>query len=95
MAGKADIVDHIADKAELSKKQANAAFEAMVEAITSNLRKGERVTVPGFGTFAVGERAARIGRNPKTGQSIRIAASKNVRFKSGKDLKEGLNKKRR
>jgi DNA-binding protein HU-beta len=95
MAGKADIVDHIADKAELSKKQAGAAYEAMVDAITSSLRKGERVTVPGFGSFAVGERAARTGRNPKTGQSIKIAASKNVRFKAGKDLKEGLNKKRR
>jgi DNA-binding protein HU-beta len=91
MAGKADIVDYIADNVEgISKRQANQAFESMIEAISMHLEKGDRVQVPGFGSFSVSERAARTGRNPKTGQSIKIAASKNVRFKTGKDLKDSL-----
>ena len=91
MAGKADIVDYIADNVEgISKRQASQAFESMVEAMAMHLEKGERVQVPGFGSFSVSERAARTGRNPKTGQSIKIAASKNVRFKVGKDLKDSL-----
>lgn len=91
MAGKADIVDYIADNVEgISKRQANQAFESMVEAMCMHLEKGDRVQVPGFGSFSVSERAARTGRNPKTGQSIKIAASKNVRFKVGKDLKDSL-----
>ena len=91
MAGKADIVDYIADNVEgISKRQANQAFESMIEAISMHLEKGDRVQVPGFGSFSVSERAARTGRNPKTGQSIKIAASKNIRFKTGKDLKDSL-----
>jgi DNA-binding protein HU-beta len=91
MAGKADIVDYIADNVEgISKRQANQAFESMIEAISMHLEKGDRVQVPGFGSFSVSERAARTGRNPKTGQSIKIAASKNVRFKTGKGLKDSL-----
>lgn len=92
MAGKADIVDFIADNVEgISKRQANQAFESMIEAVRMHLEKGERVQVPGLGSFTVSERAARTGRNPKTGQAIKIAASKNVRFKAGKELKDSLN----
>ena len=92
MAGKADIVDHVADQVEgLTKKQAGEAADAVFEAITAHLTRGERVTVPSFGSFSVAERAARKGRNPATGEEIQIAASKNVKFKSGKDLKERVN----
>jgi DNA-binding protein HU-beta len=93
MAGKAEFVEHIANSVEgITKKQAAAAFEAMVQAVSDQLARGERVQIPGFGSFSVSERAARTGRNPKTGQSIRIAASKNVRFKAGKDLKDSINR---
>lgn len=96
MAGKAEIVENIANSVEgITKRQATAAFEAMVQAVSDQLARGERVQVPGFGSFNVSERAARTGRNPKTGESIKIGASKNVRFKAGKDLKDALNKKRR
>jgi len=92
MAGKTDIVDYIADNVEgISKRQANQAFESIIEAICMHLEKGERVQVPGLGSFAISERAARTGRNPKTGESINIAASKNVRFKAGKELKDSVN----
>jgi DNA-binding protein HU-beta len=92
MAGKADIVDYIADNVEgISKRQATEAFESAIESICMHLEKGDRVQVPGFGSFSVSERAARTGRNPKTGESIEIAASKNVKFKPGKELKDSLN----
>ena len=92
MAGKSDIVDYIADNVEgISKKQASQAFESLVEVIVMHLEKGERVQVPGLGSFALSARAARTGRNPKTGAAIAIAASKNVRFKAGKDLKDSVN----
>jgi DNA-binding protein HU-beta len=92
MAGKVDIVDYIADNVEgISKKQANEAFESMVEAIAMHLERGERVQIPGLGSFSLGERKARTGRNPKTGEAIAIAASKTVRFKAGKDLKGSVN----
>ena len=92
MAGKADIVDFIADNVEgISKKQANQAFESLVEVIVMHLERGERVQVPGLGSFSRSERKARTGRNPKTREPIEIAASKNVRFKAGKDLKDSLN----
>jgi DNA-binding protein HU-beta len=91
MAGKADIVNHIADSVDgISKKDAAAALDGMVEAISTQLARGERVSIPGFGSFIVGERAARMGRNPKTGEAIKIKASKSVRFKAGKDLKDRL-----
>ena len=92
MAGKSDLVDYIADNVEgISKKQANEAFESVVEAIVMHLERGERVQVPGLGSFSLGARAARTGRNPKTGEAISIAASKTVRFKAGKDLKGSVN----
>ena len=92
MAGKTDIVDFIADNVEgISKKQASEAFESFVEVVCMHLERGERVQVPGLGSFAPSERAARTGRNPKTGEAIQIPASKNVRFKAGKDLKSTVN----
>ncbi len=93
MAGKAHIVDAVVDAVEgLTKKQAAEAFDAVFASITSYLKDGERVTLPGFGSFSVTERAARTGRNPATGASIQIAASKNARFKAGKDLKDAVNR---
>mgnify|MGYP001559425909 FL=1 len=93
MAGKADIVDHVAGAVDgLTKKQAGEAFEAVIDAITRGLKKGDRIQIPGFGSFSVSKRAARKGRNPATGATISIKASKNARFKAGKDLKEALNK---
>lgn len=94
MAGKADVVEQVSRQADLTKKQAAAVFDAIFHAFTRYLEKGERVSVPGFGTFAVAQRAARNARNPVTGETIRIKASKNVRFKPGKDLKEALNRRR-
>jgi DNA-binding protein HU-beta len=92
MAGKSDIVEFIADNVEgISKKQASEAFESFVEVICMHLERGERVQVPGLGSFAPSQRAARTGRNPKTGEAIDIPASKNVRFKAGKDLKSTVN----
>jgi DNA-binding protein HU-beta len=91
MAGKADIVDEIADKTGISKKQAADAFEVILASISKSLKKGERVQLPGFGSFAVSKRNARQGRNPATGATIHIPASKTVRFKIGKDLKDRLN----
>jgi DNA-binding protein HU-beta len=96
MAGKADLVNSIADSVEgLTRRQAAEAFEAVFAAITAALKAGESARVPGFGSFAVSERAARKGRNPATGEAISIKASKNVRFKVGKELRESLNTKKR
>jgi DNA-binding protein HU-beta len=93
MAGKADIVEKVFNSVEdVTKKQAAEAFDCIFEAITKHLAKGERVQIPGFGSFSVSKRAARKGRNPATGATINIPASKNVRFKSGKDLKDSVNK---
>ena len=93
MAGKADIVEHVAGSVEgLTKKAAGEALEAAIDAISKGLKKGDRVQIPGFGSFVVSKRAARKGRNPATGATITIKASKNVRFKAGKELKEALNK---
>ena len=88
---KADFVAAIADAAELSRTEAANAVDAMVSVITKTLKKGENVTLVGFGTFEVRTRAARQGRNPKTGETINIAASKNPSFKAGKALKDAVN----
>jgi DNA-binding protein HU-beta len=96
MAGKADLVSVIVDSVEgITRRQAVAAFEAIVDAVSSSLKAGESVKIPGLGSFAVAERGARKGRNPATGESITIKASKTVRFKAGKDLKEAVNTKKR
>ena len=91
MPNKADLIDTIANAADLSKSQAGAALEALLGDITGALSKGERVAIAGFGTFQISERAARQGRDPQTGATIQIAASKNVRFKAGKQLKDAVN----
>jgi DNA-binding protein HU-beta len=91
MPGKADVINAIADKAGISKKEAAAAFEAFVTYIADACQSGERCAVPGLGSFQVTQRKAREGRNPRTKEPIRIPASKNVRFKAGKDLRDLLN----
>ena len=96
MASKADLVNSIVDSVDgITRKQATAAFDAVFTAINDALKAGESAKVPGFGSFTVSERGARKGRNPATGESITIKASKGVRFKAGKELKESVNSKRR
>ncbi len=88
---KTELVNAIAEKAEITKADAGRALDATIEAIQETLAKGEQVSLVGFGTFSVRERAARQGRNPRTGESIDIPASKNAAFKAGKALKDSLN----
>ena len=88
---KTELIDHIAKQADISKAAAGRALEAIVAGIRSSLRKGNSVTLVGFGTFAVGKRAARTGRNPRTGASIKIKAAKVPKFRPGKALKDSLN----
>jgi DNA-binding protein HU-beta len=95
MAGKADFVNRIVESAGLTRRQAAEIFDTVFDAITESLKGGEPAKVPGFGSFTVAERAARKGRNPATGASINIKASKTVRFKAGKELKEAVSKKKR
>ncbi len=87
---KSELVSSIAEGAEISKADAGRALDAMVASIGDALGKGEQVTVIGFGTFSVRERAARQGRNPQTGKPMQIAASKGVGFKAGKQLKDAV-----
>ena len=89
---KTELVAAIAEKAELSKKDAESALSAMVEAITEALTKEDKVQLIGFGTFSVKERKARTGRNPATGATIKIKATKAVSFKVGSELKETAKK---
>jgi DNA-binding protein HU-beta len=91
MAGKADVIDAMAEQAGISKKEAAAAFDAFVRYISDTCQNGERCAIPGLGSFHVTERKAREGRNPRTKEKINIPASKNVRFKAGKDLRDVLN----
>ena len=88
---KTELIDHIAKQADISKAAAGRALEAIVGGIRGSLRKGNSVTLVGFGTFTVGKRAARTGRNPRTGDSIRIKAAKVPKFRPGKALKDSLN----
>jgi DNA-binding protein HU-beta len=88
---KADLVQSIAQKTELSKKDAEAALNSFVESVEESLAKGEKVTLVGFGTFEVKARAARTGVNPQTKAKIKIPASKAPAFRAGKDLKEKVN----
>jgi len=87
---KAQLIDYVAAKADISKAAAGRAIDAMIESVTETLEKDESVTLVGFGTFSVRDRAARIGRNPQTGAEIQIAASKLPVFKAGKLLKDAL-----
>lgn len=95
MAGKAEIVDAISNDAGLSKKDATAALDAIVNSIKGSLKKGERVAIPDLGIFSVSDRKARTGINPQTKAKIKIAASKATKFKAAKSLKDLLNKKRK
>ena len=88
---KTELVAAIADEAGLSKKDAEKALKAFTDVVTEELKKGEKVQLVGFGTFEVSERAAREGRNPQTGETMTIAASKNPKFKAGKALKDMVN----
>jgi len=90
---KADLVSALAEQTGATKKAAEASLDALTETITDALKKGEKITLVGFGSFEVKKRAARKGRNPQTGEEIKIAASKAPVFKAGKSLKDAVNKK--
>ena len=89
---KADLVNAMAEKAGLSKVDAEKALKAFTEVVTKALKKGDKVALVGFGTFSVGKRAARTGKNPQTGKAIKIPAAKVPKFKAGKALKDTVNK---
>lgn len=92
MANKGDLVDHLADTLEgVTKKHANEAIDTIFGYISDTLASGEKVQIPGFGTFDVRARAARQGRNPQTGAAMNIPASNSVGFKAGKGLKDAVN----
>ena len=88
---KTELVAAMAEKAGLSKKDAEAALKAFTDTVEEELKKGEKIALVGFGTFEVSERAAREGRNPQTGETMTIAASKAPKFKAGKALKDAIN----
>ena len=88
---KTDLIEHIATNADISKAAATRALESLIGAVKSSLKKGNPVSLVGFGTFAVGKRAARSGRNPRTGATIKIKAAKVPKFRPGKALKDALN----
>lgn len=87
---KAELIKSMAEKSGLTQKQADAALDGFIETIKETLAKGEDISLVGFGSFDVQERAARTGRNPATGEEIQIAASKAPRFKAGKALKDAI-----
>ena len=89
---KQELVSAIAEQANLTKKDAEAALKAFVDSVEASLKKGEKVQLVGFGTFEVRERAARVGRNPRTNEEMQIAAAKVPTFKAGKALKDLINK---
>ena len=88
---KTEFIAAIAEKAELSKKDAEKALKAFTDVVEEELKKGEKIQLVGFGTFEVSERAAREGRNPQTGATIKIEACKVPKFKPGKALKDAVN----
>ena len=88
---KSELIAHIADHAEITKAAATRAVESVVQAVTKTLKKGGTVSLVGFGSFAVTKRAARAGRNPRTGAAIKIKAAKVPKFRPGKALKDHLN----
>jgi DNA-binding protein HU-beta len=88
---KADIIEHIAKSADISKASATRALDAALEAITNGLAARDSVTLVGFGSFAVATRAARTGKNPRTGEEIQIPAAQVPKFKAGKALKDAVN----
>ena len=88
---KAHVIEHIAQTAEVSKSAAERAVDALVGAVKTSLKKGQTVTLVGFGTFYVGKRQARAGRNPRTGEALKIAAARVPKFRAGKALKDAIN----
>ena len=92
---KSDLIAAIADDAEISKAKAEYALNSAIEHIIKAVTKGDSVQLIGFGTFASGKRAARMGRNPKTGEPLKIAASKTVKFSAGKAFKDAVNKRKK
>ena len=88
---KTELVAAVAEQADISKKDAEKALKAFVDVVTEEMKKGEKVQLVGFGTFEVSERAAREGRNPRTGETMTIEASKTPKFKAGKALKDLVN----
>lgn len=90
---KADLIDKVASSARISKTQANSALDGAIDAVTGALKRGERVTLVGFGTFSTSQRKARTGRNPQTGKPIKIAARRIAKFAPGAELKKAVNRK--
>ena len=88
---KTELIEHIAAKSDISKAAATRALASIIEAVKKTLKKGDTVTLVGFCTFSVSKRAARTGRNPRTGAALKIKAAKVPRFKAGKGLKDALN----
>ena len=88
---KTELVAAVAEQADISKKDAEKALKAFVDVVTEEMKKGEKVQLVGFGTFEVSERAAREGRNPQTGKTMKIEACKAPKFKAGKALKDDVN----
>lgn len=88
---KSELVSAMAEDAGITKTQAEAALKSFVENVTNALKKGDKVSLIGFGTFSVSKRAARTGRNPQTGETIQIAAKNLAKFKAGKGLSDALN----
>jgi len=88
---KGDLITKIADDAKLTKGQATDALNSVLTTIEKTLKKGDKVTLVGFGTFSISKRAARMGRNPQTGKEIKIKAKKVVKFKAGKSLSDAMN----
>ena len=88
---KSELIDSVAKSADISKAAAQRALDAMVSAVRVSLKRGQMVTLVGFGTFYVGKRKARAGRNPRTGAAIKIAAAKVPKFRAGKALKDAVN----
>ncbi|MCL2344789.1 MAG: HU family DNA-binding protein [Desulfobulbus sp.] len=88
---KTELIDQIASAAEISKAAAGRALDATVAAVKTALKNGDTVNLVGFGTFYVGERAARTGRNPRTGKTLQIKAAKSPKFRAGKTLKDAIN----
>ncbi|HIW47857.1 MAG TPA: HU family DNA-binding protein [Firmicutes bacterium] len=88
---KAELLAAMVEKAEISKRDAEKALKAFEDVVTEELKKGGKIQLVGFGTFEVAERAARVGRNPQTGEDMEIAASKAPKFKAGKALKDAVN----
>ncbi|MCB1775149.1 MAG: HU family DNA-binding protein [Gammaproteobacteria bacterium] len=88
---KSDLIEAMADSADISKAAAGRALDGLIDAITNAVKNDDTVSIVGFGTFLLRERAARTGRNPKTGKEIEIAASKSPAFKAGKAFKDAVN----